>query len=437
MIRYVISRIRGNLFPEVKVRELFAWSFYDFANSGFSTVVITAVFSAYFVQIVAGDADWATLLWTASLSLSYLVIMFTAPVLGIIADSCRAKKRFLFITTLGCGFFTIMLSIVGQGDVFLAVALIVIANFFFGTGENIIAAFLPELARPKSLGKVSGWGWAIGYLGGLFTLTICLLYLTSEKIEDARVSHTMIITGIVFLLASTPTFMFLKERGKKKEGIANNLRDGYRLLKVSLSNLKSFYDLKIFLICLVIYQAGIQAVITLAAVYANQAMGFSTADTISLILVVNVTASIGAFVFGQFEDRVGHKFTLSLTLIGWVLTVVIAYYSVDRNVFWIAANLAGICLGASQSAGRALVAYFSPSNQEGEFLGLWGLAVKCSSILGPITYGIVVWLSEGNHRQALLSLVAYFIVGLIILSKVKVERGRELAVYISRSEKLE
>ena len=436
MISHVTRYIERHLASGVKVREVFAWSAYDFANSGFSTVVITAVFSAYFVEVVAGNANWATLLWTAALSVSYLIIMLTAPVLGIIADTRRLKKKFLLIATLGCGCFTLLLSVIGEGDIFIALILIVMANLFFGTGENLIAAFLPELARSESLGKVSGWGWGIGYLGGLFTLIVCLFYLTSGSVEDASVSNTMVITGIIFLLASTPTFVFLKERGKKNGSCKEDFRSSFSLLKGSLQNLNKFSDLKAFLICLVIYQAGIQAVITLAAVYANQAMGFSTADTIALILVVNITASAGAFIFGQVEDRVGHKTTLYLTLIGWLLTVVIAYLSVDRTLFWVAANLAGLCLGASQSAGRALVAYFSPSNKEGEFLGLWGLAVKCSSIIGPITYGGIVWLSRGDHRQALLSLAIFFIFGIIILAKINVQRGRKSAIRASGEAKL-
>ena len=171
----------------------------------------------------------------------------------------------------------------------------------------------------------------------------------------------------------------------------------------------------------------------MAAVYADQAMRFSTTDTIVLILVVNITACFGALIFGQIEDRIGHKNTLFLTLLGWLLTVLVAYASIDRTVFWIAANLAGFCLGASQSAGRAIVAFFSPKNREGEFLGLWGLAVKGSSILGPMSYGLVVWLTNGNHRQAILSLIIYFLLGMVILSRIDVNRGRQLATEVKKN----
>jgi len=168
-------------------------------------------------------------------------------------------------------------------------------------------------------------------------------------------------------------------------------------------------------------------VITLAAIYAQQAMGFNTADTLMLVLVVNVTAALGAFVFGNVQDRIGHIPTIALTLVGWIIMVLLAWAAVGehgRAIFWLAANLAGLCLGASQSAGRALVGFFSPATRRAEFFGLWGLAVKLSSILGPLTYGLVSWLSRGDHRLAMLITGGYFIIGLIILMGVNVGRGR-------------
>jgi UMF1 family MFS transporter len=168
----------------------------------------------------------------------------------------------------------------------------------------------------------------------------------------------------------------------------------------------------------------VQAVITLAAIYAEQAMKFSTQQTIILILVVNITASVGALAFGQLQDRLGHVRTLALTLLGWCLTVVLAWVAVTPTLFWVAANLAGVCLGASQSAGRALVGYLSPPERSAEFFGLWGLAVKLSSILGPITYGLVSWLSHGDHRLAILITGSYFLVGLALLAGVNARRGR-------------
>src|SRR3990172_1493463 len=168
--------MRSRLAADVRPREVWAWAMYDFANSGYTTVVITAIFNAYFVAVVAGNAPWATFAWTAALAVSYMLIMVTGPLLGAYADAHAAKKSLLLATTAGCVLFTATLALIGPGDLALAVALIVLSTFFFGSGENLIAAFLPELARSRALGRVSGWGWSLGYLGGLLSLGLCLIY---------------------------------------------------------------------------------------------------------------------------------------------------------------------------------------------------------------------------------------------------------------------
>jgi len=401
---------------------------YDFANSGYTTVVITAVFSAYFVAEVAGNAPWATFAWTAALALSYALIMVTAPVIGAWADARAAKKRLLAVTTLGCIVFTAALACIGRGDVAAGMLLIVLSNFFFGSGENLIAAFLPEIAEGEALGRVSGWGWSLGYFGGLVALGVCLVYVTHAQGQGAAAAEfvpvTMLITAAIFALASLPTFLFLRERARPQAGAGTAVRAAFARLGETLRSAHRYRDLRRFLICLVFYQAGIQTVIALAAIYAQQAMGFSTRDTLLLILVVNVTAAIGAFAFGHVQDRLGHVPTIMLTLAGWMLTVLLAWMAEGTALFWVAANLVGLCLGSSQSAGRALVGYLSPPGRQAEFFGLWGLAVKLSSILGPLTYGAVTWISGGDHRLAILITGAYFVVGMMIVAGVDAARGR-------------
>ncbi len=405
---------------------------YDFANSGYTTVVITAVFSAYFVGEVAGNASWATFAWTAALAVSYALIMLSAPLIGAWADARAAKKRLLAMTTLGCVAFTAALALAGRGDVAIAVMLIIASNFFFGSGENLIAAFLPELAEGEALGRVSGWGWSLGYLGGLVSLGICLVYVTGAQGKGAPATEfvpvTMLITAAIFALACLPTFVFLRERARPQSDNKAPLRMAFARLGATLRIAGRYRDLRRFLACIVFYQAGIQTVIALAAIYAQQAMGFTTRDTLLLILVVNVTAAMGAFAFGYVQDRLGHVHTIILTLAGWILTILLAWRAEGPALFWVAANMVGLCLGSSQSAGRALVAYLSPPGRQAEFFGLWGLAVKFSSILGPLTYGAVTWLSGGDHRLAILITGAYFIAGIAVVAGVDAARGRAAAL---------
>lgn len=405
---------------------------YDFANSGYTTVVITAVFNAYFVAEVAGNAPWATFAWTSALALSYVLIIVTAPLLGAYADARAAKKRLLAATTIGCVLFTAALALTGRGDIGLAFAFVALSNFFFGSGENLIAAFLPELAREDALGRVSGWGWSLGYVGGLASLGACLAYVNFAQARGATATEfvpgTMMITAAIFALASLPTFLLLRERAVPAANAgAGIVGPACARLRETLRHAHRYTDLQRFLVCLVFYQAGIQAVVALAAIYAQQAMGFTTSDTLVLILVVNVTAAAGAFCFGQVQDRIGHVRTIVVTLLGWLLTVVLAWAARGAVLFWIAANLAGLCLGSSQSAGRALVGYLSPPARSAEFFGLWGLAVKLSSILGPVTYGLVTWVSGGDHRLAILVTGVYFVIGVVVVSGVDITRGRRAA----------
>jgi UMF1 family MFS transporter len=417
--------------PSVARREIFAWAMYDFANSGYTTVVLTAVFNAYFVSVVAagGGSGAATFLWTLAMAMTNLVVLASAPVLGAIADQGAHKKRFLLFTTAGCVIFTAMLGWVGPGDVVLGMILVMLATLMFATGENFIAAFLPEIANPKDMGRISGYGWSLGYLGGLLVLGLCLAY-----IEWARAAHivaadyvpvTMWITATMFAIAALPTFLWLRERAAPRPPRAGYLRAGFSRVAETLRHARRHRDLFRFLIALAVYYCGINTVVVLAAIYAQEVMGFSTRDNIFLILVVNVTAAAGAFAFGLLQDRFGSVRTLTATLVVWVVALVAAYLVETRSGFWVVANLVGISLGSSQSAGRALVGQFSPRGRSAEFFGLWGLAGKLAAVVGPLTYGAIAYLSHGDHRLALLSTAAFFIVGLVILRTVDEKRGRD------------
>lgn len=427
----VTEKPSRNLANDVRPREVWGWMMFDFANSGYTTVVITAVFNAYFVSVVAEKQVWATFAWTLALSISYALIVVTAPLIGAYADAHAAKKRLLAFTTIGCVAATAALALVGPGDLALGIALLVVSNFFYGSGENLIAAFLPELAKGSALGKVSGWGWALGYVGGLVSLGASLAYVTWAQGQGQTgaqfVPVSMLITALLFAISALPTFLFLKERAVPQKLPGGAYAGAFARTWETLRDAGRYRDLMRFLLCILFYQGGVQAVITLAAIYAEQAMHFTTQQTIMLILVVNVTASIGALAFGQLQDRLGHVRTLAITLAGWCVMVLLAWLADGPSMFWVAANLAGICLGASQSAGRALVGYMSPADRRAEFFGLWGLAVKLSSILGPITYGLVSWMSGGDHRLAILITGSYFVIGLVVLAGIDADRGHRAA----------
>ncbi|HEY6135437.1 MAG TPA: MFS transporter [Rubrivivax sp.] len=413
----------------VKKREVFGWAMYDFANSGYTTVVLTAVFNAYFVGVVAADASWATLAWTGALALSNLIVMLTMPMLGAYADLRAAKKRLLALATVGCVLATALLAKAGAGDLFLAVAAVVLSNLFFSYGESLTAAFLPELARREAMGRVSGWGWSFGYFGGMLTLGLSLAYVLWAQGRGLPATHfvpvTMLITAGIYALAATVTFVLLKERAlaQSRHVARAGLRESLARLLATFRAARDFEDFMWLLACTVAYQAGISVVIALAAVYAEQVLGFKQTDTMMLVFLVNIAAAAGAFAFGYWQDRIGHRPALRIALGGWIVMTVLAVLATTQALFWIAAMIAGLCMGASQSAGRAMAGVLAPSQRRAEFYGLWTFAVRLSAIVGPLTYGLVTWLSGGNHRLAILSTGLFFVLGLFLLVRVDMTRG--------------
>jgi UMF1 family MFS transporter len=431
-----------NLFPQkalnegVRKREVFGWAMYDFANSGYTTVVLTAVFGAYFVGVVAGGASWATLAWTFAISVSSLIVMLTMPAIGAYADLKAAKKRLLALSTLGCVLATAALALAGPGDLWVAAAAVVLSYAFYSYGESLIAAFLPELARDDAMGRVSGWGWSFGYLGGMLALGLGLAYVTAAQSRGepatAFVPVVMLITAAIYGLASVVTFALLRERATPAldAGVAVRVAS----VKASLARLaqtwrqaRRYRDLRWLLACCTCYQAGISVVITLAAVYAEQVLGFKQADTMLLVFLVNIAAVAGAFSFGYWQDRVGHKRALGFTLAGWMLMTLLAALATGPAMFWVAAVIAGLCMGASQSAGRAMVGLLTPPDRRAEFFGLWSFATHLSVVVGPLTYGVITLVSGGNHRVAILATSLFFVAGLWLLRPVDMARGQRAA----------
>ena len=416
----------------VKKREVFGWAMYDFANSGYTTVVLTAVFNTYFVGVVAGNASWATLAWTLALGASSALVMLTMPALGAFADLRAAKKRLLALTTIACVATTLVLALAGQGDVALAVAAIVLSNLFYSYGESLTAAFLPELARREALGKVSGWGWSFGYFGGMLSLGLSLAYVlwAQRRGQPATqfVPVTMLITAGVYGLASLATFALLRERAVAQPGAADGLAASLARLRQTWREAQRYRDFSWLLACAAAYQAGIAVVITLAAVYAVQVLGFQQTQTMLLVFLVNIAAAVGAFAFGYWQDRSGHKRALAVTLMGWIVMTVIAALATTQGVFWVAAVIAGLCMGSSQSAGRALAGLLAPPARLAEFFGLWTFATRLAAIVGPVTYGLVTWVTAGNHRIAIVSTALFFVLGLILLRPVDVARGAREAL---------
>lgn len=405
----------------VSAREVWSWAAFDFANSGYTTVVLTAVFNAYFVGVICGEASWATLLWTSIIAASNILAIVCMPLIGAATDLKANKKFWTVLMSLLCILGTVGLAFTGSGTVWLAVFMVIISNFAYNIGETLNSAFLPEIADDKSIGKVSGWGWSFGYCGGLLTLGLSLavvLFMQSKGAgAEDYVPYTMLITALVFLVAALPLALWLKERAQPRTQAAfwTLVKQSQASLIETFKSLPRHKNFAWLVASGLSFQGGIAVVVTLAAVYADQAMGFTPDETILLVLLVNITAAIGAFAFGYVEDRIGHKNALIVTLFIWIAMVGVAYFAQTKPVFWIAANLAGIAMGSSQSAGRALVGVLAPPKDRAAFYSFWNMALWVANIIGPMTYGYITWLTDNDQRLALLCTGLFFVVGLILL----------------------
>ncbi|MDM0044214.1 MFS transporter [Variovorax dokdonensis] len=406
---------------------------YDFANSGYTTVVITAVFSAYFVGGLAKGAHWATLAWTSALSLSYAIVMLSMPALGAWADLHAGKKRLLMLATIGCVVGTALLAwtprLSGTEAVIAAMLFIVVSNTFYSYGESLIASFLPELATAQGMGKVSGWGWSFGYVGGMLALGISLGYVLWSQAQGLPASHfvpvCMLITAGIYAVAAAVTFSLLPERAQPRvdRGIG-----AWQQLRSTWQGARRYRDFVWLLACTVCYQGGVAVAITLAAIYAEQVIGFKPQETMVLIFVLNLAAAGGAFTFGYVQDRLGHRLALSITLVAWMAVCLIAASVTTKGGFWVAAAIAGLAMGSSQSAGRAMVGVLAPPLQMAEFFGLWSFATRLAAIIGPLAYGLVTWATHGNQRVAILATTVLFIAGLLLLLPIDMKRGRAAAI---------
>ncbi|MBL9136898.1 MAG: MFS transporter [Verrucomicrobiales bacterium] len=418
----------------VSRREILGWCFYDVADSAFTTVIVTVLFSVYFGTVVVGDPGRADFLWGLAASISELVVAVLAPVLGAIADFSGSRKRFLAVCACTVTLFTAALWFVGPGMTALALVLYVMANIGFAGGGVFIDSFLPGISNATNAGRISGMKWAMGYGGGLLALVVCFPFASGIKTDaspDQLASARMIplVVAVWYALATIPTFLFLKERGVRQPLPPGDtlLGTAFRRLSHTFRNIRRYRELVKLLAAFLIYNDGIVTVIAFAARYAKETIGFETQDIVKLFIVMNVIALVGALSFGWLADRIGQKRTILLSLGIWISSTTLAYFSHSKASFFVVATLAGIGMGSCQSVTRSLVSLFTPKENAAEFFGFLGIAGKALAFLGPLVFGFLSS-TTGSQRPAILSIGVFFILGAIILLTVNEQKGKEAAL---------
>ena len=417
--------------------EQFSWAMYDFASAGYTTVVLTTVYNAFFVAVVAAGAGLnpatGTLLWTATVALGNAIVLVTAPVLGALADARAAKKRLLLFASVGCIAATALLARIGPGEVVSATLLVAVSLVCFESGVNLVSAFLPELVPTAQIGRMSGLGWGLGYLGGLATLALCLAYVSAAQArgepETTFVPMTLLITAAVYGSASLPTFAFVRERAVPPTPATGSslLRTAFARAVATLRQVRARRDLFRFLVALVVFQSGVNTVIVVTAIYARSQFELGQRELLLLLMIVHLAAAAGSIVAGHLQDRFGAVRTLNFALVVWIVALALVASAASSTQLRVAAIVAGVALGGSQSGGRAIVALFTPPARTAEFFGLWGVANRAASIVGPLTYGFIGAVAGERQRAAVGVTMLFFVAGLALLRSVDERRGIAMA----------
>ncbi len=424
--------------PAVAKREIFGWAMYDFANSSYTTVVISFVYSAFFTQhVIPAGSKIRDSYWAIAIIASTIIAIILSPLVGALCDYSGGKKRYLLIATLTCALSTASLAFVSPGDIWMAIALIAISNAAFMVGESFVASFLPDLATPDNMGVISGLGWGLGYMGGLASLMLTYTFLGDATTLPggevvSRNQIAMVLIGAFFLISAMPTFLLVKDRSKAKPGfedasMAKLLKVGIDELKGSVHLVKEYKVLFQFFLAFMVYMAGLEVVIKFIGIYIDAELALSQGYKQGLFLILQFSAAGGALAFGFLETKLGAKTTVLSTIVWWILGVLAIFFLDDlsavigtsrENVFMAIGVIAGAGIGSIQSSSRTVVGLLSPPGRSAQMFGFWGMFMRLAIILG-MTFGPVADALD-SRRLALLLVVGFFAIGGVMLWRVPI-----------------
>ena len=406
----------------VRRREIFGWCCYDFANSAFITVVITVVYGPYFTGVVAAGWAGANTLWSVILAASQVVVMVFGPALGVLADVTGSKKKFLLSMMWVCSAATAALWLTGPGTVALAAGLVIVAYAAFSFGENFCASFLSELSTPANCGRISGYGWSFGYLGGLGALGLAMLVLS---VSPDGVRWVFVVTALFMVAATLPVLLLLRERKLPESHVARWWQLGWESVLRAARDLPQHRDLLRFFWAFLLYMSGLGAVVAFAAIYSVEVLGFTTGENLVLFASLQISSALGALAFGWWQDRAGSVNMLTAALLLWCLVAVGAYFCQTKEMFFLVGNVAGLAIGSCQAGSRAVVSLLSPRERAAEFFGFWGVFGKFAAVVGPLFMGVLADMFD--LRVAVLSTLVFFVGGLLVLRTVRMSaRGPAL-----------
>lgn len=394
-------------------KQVFNWSLFDFANSTFATIVVAFVFAIYFKKVVAFNEPVADFYWSMAINISMIIVAVLSPVLGAASDNFSNKKKYLVFFTFLCIITTGLLYFVTEGMIVAGVVLFILANIGFQAGLGFYDAFIKEITASENYNRVSSLGYAVGYMGSLASLAAVIVLQDTPRL-------TFLACAVMFLIFSLPMFLFVKEK-KMPATIVNEgsfLVIGLRRTAETLKHIKNYKNIKNFLIAYFLYIDGVNTIIFFSANYAQTTLEFTIPDLILFFVIVQVTALAGSFLFGWIADKMGTKKTISFIIICWAVLTLMVFLADSKTIFLVIGAFAGTFLGSSQALSRSFMSSITPDDKKTEFFGFYSLFEKTSTILGPLTFGLVSWLT-GNQRYAVISILIFFIIGYFAFRKVE------------------
>jgi UMF1 family MFS transporter len=432
-------------------RSIVAWCFYDFGNSAFTTLIVTFIYGTYFSKMMSTSETEGTWLWSMAISISAVFIALISPIVGAAADRTGRRKLFLWIASMTCILGAVMtyfplphatLQKMGLPDqAWQALFWFMIGNIAFEVGSSLYNSFLPTITTPENIGRISGYGWGLGYVGGLLCMAIALVgFVQTEhpwfgfSLENGEnLRATNLLVAVWMLVFCTPYFFLVPSIQRKEVKMDGNfILDSFRRIGQTFTEIKKYKQLVRFLLANVFYNDGLVTIFSIGAIYAATALKFEFSEIMMFGIVLNVTAGIGAVSFGFLDDRLGGKRTIKYSIWGLTLAVLMACLSPNKTVFWIAGVLVGVFAGPNQSASRSLIGRFVPPSKESEFYGFFTFAGRCTSFLGPLLFGnvtaLVHYLYGGNppfepQRAGVGVLLILFAIGWYMLSRVDEAAG--------------
>jgi UMF1 family MFS transporter len=420
-------------------RERWAWYLYDFGNSAYASAVFLAVYSVYFKERVVGGAE-GTRLWSLALTLAMAVVAVSAPILGTLADFSASKKRFLLLFTGLCCIFTASLYFVQPGMVFIGVLFFVLAEVGYRSAQVFYDGLLPEIAAPEELGRISGYGWAVGTVGGIVILL--LIMPLDSLLEGTLVPRlAMVVTAVFFVAFALPLFLGLRERAQKQQLAPGEsyLALAFKRLTATFREARVFREYLKFIIAFLIFNDGIIMVLDFAGIIGATLFGLDQQLLLYFFVLVQVTNVLGAYLFGIMVDRFGGKPSLMIALSMMVAVLIGLYFNESQLGFFLLGAIAGVAMAGAQSVSRTMVAFFAPPGKGAEFYGFFATAGRTSSVIGPFVFGLVAagaaaWMETRGQsvavaeqtglRLAILSIVAFIVLGMVLLASVNERKAR-------------